>query len=100
MTAVRQIRPCERLPVGSRVGDHQHHVLLTFVALSVGVSRTLDVRLTVAVDVDAARIGVNVAGEVAMLHHGDQPPVVAVLAGAGSGLDDDFSEVHLGPQED
>lgn len=84
---MRQFGVCERLPVGSHVVHDQHHVLSALVATVVEVSRPLDNRLTGSVDVDAARVDVGVAGELTLLDHGDQMPVVAVLAGAQLGLD-------------
>ena len=85
MVAVRQVGLGERLPFGDHVGHHQHHVLSTLIATLVRVTRTLDDRLALAVDVDTAGIEVGVVGEFALLHHRDQLTVVAVLPGAGPG---------------
>lgn len=71
--------------VASRRGSrrrHQHHVLSALIAPLMWIARTLDDRLTGSVDVNAAWIDVGVVGELALLDHGDQLPVMAVFAGA------------------
>lgn len=89
----RSVSACG-FPLGDHIGHHQHHVLFALVATLVRVTRSLDNRLDFAVDVDAAGTNVGKVRELALLHHRDQLPVVAVLPRAGAGLDRDLTKSH------
>ncbi len=73
----------------SEVGDHHHQVLRPFIAGLMDVPRTFDHRVASAVDVDSAVVGVGVAGELALLHHHEQLPMMAMSASSSPGLKGD-----------